>query len=131
MRVLLAAAVLALGLAGCGGSDSPAAPGAGGPVKIDLIQVDSVDVLFLASAPVAVGAHVQGVVGDGCSELLPIRQSRAGNAVTIRISRQRPANAVCTQIAKLFDATIRLEGAFPPGSYTLDVNGVDATFQVP
>ena len=131
MRAGLAIVALTAGLAGCGGSGGPAAPGPSGPVAIDLIQIDSVDVVFLASAPVEVGAHVRGIVGDGCSELLPIRQSRDGNQVTIRISRQRPVDAICTQIAKLFDSTIRLEGVFPAGSYALDVNHVRVPFQVP
>ena len=61
---------------------------------------------------------------------LPIRQSRDANQVTVRISRQRPVDAICTQIAKLFDSTIQLEGAFPPGSYALDVNHVRVTFDV-
>ena len=48
--------------------------------------------------------------------------------MTVTILRERPREAVCTQIAKLYDDVIRLEGQFPPGDYLLRVNSVEKTF---
>jgi hypothetical protein len=48
--------------------------------------------------------------------------------VVLTILRQRPANAMCIQIARLYDETLRLEGTFPPGRYLLRVNGVETSF---
>jgi hypothetical protein len=90
------------------------------------IQVDSVEVVL---APLS--THVRGVIGDGCTELSGVSMQRSGNAVSITIWSLRPEGAICTQIAKLYDATLALPGEFPPGEYVLRVNSVEKTFAVP
>lgn len=120
---------LALAASGCTAERSPSDPD--GPIIVAPIQIDSVDVRVAESAPVQVFAHVTGVIGDGCSRLLPLTQRRSGNTVTIEIQRERPRDAVCIQIAQLYDETIRLEGEFPPGSYSLQVNALTRAFSVP
>jgi hypothetical protein len=122
--------VLLLLGAACSKPATPSNPDSA-PLIVSRIQVDSVRVRFAQSFPVQVFARVQGVVGDGCSSLLPIEQSRSGNVVTLEIKRQRPRDAICTQIAKLFDQDIRLDGEFRTGEYTLNVNGSPSSFQVP
>jgi hypothetical protein len=91
------------------------------------IHVDSVEVV-LDAAP---AAHVRGVIGDGCTELDGVTQARTGSAIEITILARRPADAICTQIAKLYDALLPLAGPFPSGSYVVTVNGVAAPFAVP
>jgi hypothetical protein len=49
--------------------------------------------------------------------------------VTVTILRQRPRDAICTQIAKLYEDNIRLDGQYPPGQYTLRVNDLTTTFE--
>jgi hypothetical protein len=98
-------------------------------VVVSPIQIDSVDVLLLESFPVRAMAHVEGVVGDGCSTLLPLETSRSGNVVTLSILRERPAEAVCTLIAQLYDERIPL-GEFPSGEYLLRVNDKETPFTV-
>ncbi len=112
-----------LALSACGRS-SPASS----DLLIDPIQVESVDVLVQESDPPQASAHVRGLIGDGCSSLHSVEQERSGNTVVLTILRQRPANAICIQIARLYDDTIRLEGTFPPGRYVLRVNGVETSF---
>lgn len=112
-----------LALAACSRS-SPAS----GDLLIDPIQIDGVDVLVQESSPPQASARVRGVIGDGCSSLHSVAQERSGTTVVLTILRQRPADAVCTQIAKLYDETIRLEGTFPPGRYLLRVNDVETSF---
>lgn len=73
-------------------------------------------------------AHVQGILGDGCSELRSQSQTRLGNLVIVTILRERPRDAVCTQIAKLYVADIPLQGTYPPGRYLLRVNAVERAF---
>ena len=114
----LAGAPLALG---CG---TPATP----DVVTEPIQIDRVDVAILESSPPQATALVQGVIGDGCSSVHSVTQQRTGNVVTVTILRERPREAICTQIAKLYDETIRLEGTFPPGDYVLRVNSVEKPF---
>jgi hypothetical protein len=121
-----AALVLALAATACGSTSDPTDLT---PV-VGPIQIESVAVRVAESLPVQVFAHVSGIVGDGCSTLLPIEQSREGNLVAISILRQRPKAAICTQIARLFDQDIRLLGAFPPGHYTVRVNETIRSFDV-
>jgi hypothetical protein len=99
-----------------------------GATLVEPIQIDGVEVLILESAPPQAQAHVTGVIGDGCAELDSVTQSRSGNTVTVTILRTRPREAVCTQIAKLYDETIPLEGTFPAGEYVLKVNDFSTTF---
>ena len=122
---LLAVGALAapLALGACGRSNP-----ASGDLLIDPIQVESVDVLVQESDPPQASAHVRGVIGDGCSSLHSVAQERSGTTVVLTILRQRPANAMCIQIARLYDETLRLEGTFPPGRYLLLVNGVETSF---
>ena len=109
---------------GCDDSERPTAP----RVEVTPIQIDSVDVQVQESSPPRAAAHVRGVIGDGCSELHSVQQARSGNAVILTILRERPIDAVCTQIARLYDETIPLEGTFPPGRYVLRVNGIETPF---
>jgi hypothetical protein len=60
-----------------------------------------------------------------------VRQLRQGTDIVVDIQRQRPEAAICTQIARLFDQVIALEGAFPPGLYAVRVNTTSVTFSVP
>jgi hypothetical protein len=85
-----------------------------------------------ASSPSGLGVRVQGVIGDGCTDLLPpITQERDGTVVRIRILRQRPEEAICIQIAKLFDQVVPLMGDYPAGQYIVHVNDSTLTFSVP
>jgi len=112
---------------GCKSSTEPSNP----RIVIEPIQIDSVELVRNLATPSGLGVHVQGVVGDGCAELLPVRQVREGAVITITIERQRPEEAICIQIAKLYDAIIPLEGEFPPGQYLVRVNAKEITFSVP
>ncbi len=110
-------------LVGAGACSTPTAPD---EVRIDPIQIDTVTVMLDGAEA---KARIRGAIGDGCSTLKSVSQSRSGNAVTVTILRERPVSAVCTQQLLLYDETIRLEGTYPPGSYTLTVNGVLGVFE--
>lgn len=118
-----AARVLALAALAAGCS-SPTEP----TVLIEPIAIDDVDVLVLESFPPRASAHVTGVIGDGCSELRSVAQSRSGNVTVVTILRERPRDAVCTEIAKLYDDIVPLDGVFPPGHYEVIVNGFRQPF---
>jgi hypothetical protein len=99
-------------------------------LTIEPIQIDRVEIRIADSLPSQVVAHVTGVVGDGCSSVQPVKQARDGHTLTLTINRQRRTDAVCTEIAKLYEENIRLEGEFPAGEYVLKVNSVTQTFTV-
>src|SRR5262249_61375994 len=72
----LVAAVLLLAAAGCQSAAPPSDPPTS-PTRPELviapIQIDSVVLVRGLKVPSGLGVHVQGIVGDGCSELLPLR----------------------------------------------------------
>ena len=92
------------------------------------IQVESVQVLVDGTQ---VSAHVTGVIGDGCTELAGVTITREDASVSITIRSARPAEAICTQVARLYDETLRIPGEFARGRYRLSVNSVETTFDVP
>jgi hypothetical protein len=118
------AAVLLLALAAC--HSDPQAP-TDPQVIVRPIQIDSVQVVT-EGAP---AAHVRGIVGDGCTEISAVTQARTGASIEITILSTRPAEAICSQIAKVYDAVLPLTGPFPAGAYVVKVNGVEAQFALP
>jgi hypothetical protein len=96
---------------------------------IGQVHIERVDVRILESSPPQAVAHVEGVLGDGCTELHSLQQRRAGSVVVVTILNQRPRDAICTMIAKLYSADIPLEGQYPPGRYVVRVNGIERAFQ--
>ena len=129
LSILLAACAPAASVSPLPAPASPVQPPAR-DMLIEPIQIDQVEVRVAESFPVQVFVHVTGVIGDGCSSVLPVEQKREGNTITLIINRQRPAEAMCTMIAKIYDENIRVDGNFPPGEYTLKVNSVTQTFVV-
>jgi len=115
-----------LAVCAASGCRNPAGPS----LLVEPIQIDSVDVIVMATLPPTVAAHVRGVIGDGCSELHSVQQQRSGHTITITILRKRPKAAICTQVARLYDERIPLEGSFPAGDYLLRVNDVERRFQI-
>lgn len=102
-----------------------------GEVITGTATVENVDLLILESFPVQVNAHVQGWLGDGCTELAPYEVVREGNTFRLTLTTTRPAEAVCTLQLIELDETIALDVAgLPKGTYTVDVNGVTETFEL-
>lgn len=128
LALLLVASVLP---AGC---SSPAGPLPQPPLIVDRVQVDSLELVKDAPAPssTGLGVRVLGILGDGCTELLPpITQEREGSVTRVTILRQRPRDAICIEIAKLFDQVVPLVGEYPPGRYIVRVNTAELAFSVP
>ena len=92
------------------------------PINIDSVEVE-------VSGREA-SAHVTGVVGDSCSTALPPEVKRDGDTVTVTINAEREQDAVCAELALLYDEMISLGNDFAPGDYMVEVNGVEAFFSV-
>ena len=106
--------------------DMPVPPG----ITVAPIQIDTVELVVRESNPPQVAARVKGVLGDGCTTLKDITQTRNGATIEITITSQRPNEAMCTMIAQIFDQTIELEGEFPAGEYIVRVNGVEQRIKI-
>ena len=95
-----------------------------------LLPVEAVEVQVLESFPVQVQAIVTGYLPDSCTELGATTQTRAGTDVTVTITVTRPAGALCAAVITPVEQVIALDGEFPPGSYTVTVNGLRQSFTV-
>ena len=96
-------------------------------------QVESVELLLLESFPVQVNALVKGNLADGCTEIDQIEQTRDldAKAFTVTITTSRDPDKICTQALVPFEETISLDARdLPAGIYTVDVNGVQGTFEL-
>lgn len=94
------------------------------------LNIDSIEIRIAESSPVQVFANVKGSLGDGCTSLGAITQKRSGNTIDVTVGVNHSGAQVCTAIAQLVDQNIQLEGEFPPGNYTVRVNGMERTFTV-
>lgn len=100
------------------------------PASETLLPISAVDVRVLDSNPAQVEAVVQGDLADSCTEVGLITQERQGATITVTILVTRPADAVCAAVITSVEQTIPLDGEFPPGEYTLQVNDQTVTFTV-
>jgi hypothetical protein len=134
-KELLGTIVLAgLILAACDAVAAPTlSPGVGGVTEVvEPMQIFEVTLTGLDAEPPQPAVFIEGIIGDSCNQLDSVTQSRDQNVVSIQINIRRttsPAEA-CEELAQVYSETIPLEGEFPPGDYTLLVNGRAAAFSV-
>ena len=95
-----------------------------------LVSVDEIDILILESFPVQINVIARGNLPDPCTEISEVLQEREGNTFFITIKTYR-SPGFCIQVLAPFEETIPLEVyGLPAGTYTVDVNGVQATFDL-
>jgi len=95
---------------------------------IGLASVDEIDMLILESFPVQINVIARGNLPDPCTEISEVLQEREGDTFFITIKTYR-SPGFCIQVLAPFEQIIPL-GVYglPAGTYTVDVNGVQATF---
>ncbi len=99
----------------------------------DDAMVEDVQVLVMESFPVQVSAVASGYVSDGCTVIDEdhITVQRVGNVFDVTLRTMRPKDAMCTQAIEPFEVTIPLDVyGLEKGVYTVDVNGVNDTFEL-
>ena len=79
---------------------------------------------------VPVEVLIKGALPDACSALNDATQSRAANLLDVTLTMRRPRGALCAQVVRPFRFYLPLDGLFPPGSYTLKVNGAAYPFRI-
>lgn len=88
-----------------------------------MTNINSVSVNVMESFPMQISLDVSGEHPDGCDYPVKVDQSRSGNTVTISVYREVPNDVMCPMMLNPYDATIKLDGTFESGSYTIKVNG--------
>ena len=97
---------------------------------IDFATVEEIDIMILESFPVQVYLIARGYLPDPCTKIHQIIQEREDYHFSVTITTYRPPGA-CIQIIAPFEETIPLEVyGLPAGTYTVEVNGVQGTFDL-
>ncbi|MBU1428241.1 hypothetical protein KKB07_05215, partial [bacterium] len=88
------------------------------------------DILILESFPVQINVIARGNLPDPCTEISEVLQEREGDTFFITIKTYR-SPGFCIQVLAPFEVKIPLNVyGLPAGTYTVDVNGVQATFDL-
>jgi inhibitor of cysteine peptidase len=102
----------------------------GGEIVYGMAQVQNVEVRNAQSASQNPEVTIKGYLGDACTELGSISDELNGSTIRVTVETRRPADAVCAQIIEAFETTYTLTSVPGPGTYTVDVNGVQQQFTV-
>lgn len=99
-------------------------PGQGGVMPVTAVPhvINSVEVFILESFPPQISLGVIGYQPDGCAFPVQVTQVREGNTITVNIFRELPPGVMCTMQVIEYQSTIKLDGTFDPGTYTIIVN---------
>lgn len=100
------------------------------PAVIDSVVVRPAREEVPAGESVAVEALVKGVLPDACTALDVAIQERTGHIIDVSLMMRQPHGALCAQVVRPFRFYLPLEGGYPPGSYTLLVNGTAYPFRI-
>ena len=97
---------------------------------IGLAPVEEIEIVILEIFPVQIDVIARGNLPDPCTEISEVLQEREGNTLFITIKTYR-SPGLCIQVLASFEEIISLEVyGLLAGTYTVDVNGVQATFDL-
>ena len=95
-----------------------------------LAPVDEIDILILESFPVQINVIARGNLPDPCTEISEVIKEREGDTFFIIIKTYR-SPGFCIQVIAPFEEIIPLDVyGLTAGTYTVDVNGVQDTFDL-
>ncbi|MBA7598080.1 hypothetical protein ES703_05089 [subsurface metagenome] len=98
--------------------------------NVGLAPVEEIEIEILELFPVQINVIARGNLPDPCTEIYEINQEREGNTFFVSIKTYRPPGP-CIQVIAPFEVKIPLNVyGLPAGTYTVDVNGVQATFDL-
>lgn len=95
------------------------------------LHVDDVNVEVGVGSPIPVHVIVNGSLPDSCAQVEHMRQTQNGSHFDITLSTIPSSAEGCVQDTLPFRIVIPLNIVnLPPGSYTVDVNGSPASFDI-
>lgn len=94
-------------------------------------NVESIEIMALESFPVQIRVTARGYLPDGCTKIQGIMKEKKENIFLVSIKTVRPADQFCTEAIVPFQEVISLDVyGLKAGIYTVDVNGVNGTFEL-
>jgi hypothetical protein len=94
------------------------------------VAVEAVELRQLESLPIQIQLFIKGNLPDECEYELVATQAREGQMIRVTLEGQRPVDLPCSTAIQPVIYTLRLEGGFEPGGYTLVVNDYQTSFSV-
>jgi uncharacterized protein YraI len=103
------------------------------PNIIGTADVQSVEIRIVQNDPLQVDVIARGQLPDaGCTKIWDASQERNGNTFYVRLRTKTDPQALCALMLTPFDDVIPLDvGGLQPGSYIVNVNGVEKSFELP
>jgi inhibitor of cysteine peptidase len=99
--------------------------------QLGLASVDRIDVRVLTNRPASAHVNVFGTLPDTCTEIERSHQERFGSGIEVSLSTRRESRAGCEATPRPFERRILLDVVdLPAGVYSVDVNGVQGSFQI-
>lgn len=104
-------------------------PTGGTPILRDDIQVDSVNIEYGVGSPIPVHAIVSANLPSACAQLGEVRVHRDGTTFFVRLVAYLPDQADCNEdrIPVRLEVPLNIVN-LPEGPYTVNANGVTASF---
>jgi len=95
-----------------------------------LAPVNEIEIVIFELFPIQIDVIARGNLPNPCTEIYEINQEREGNTFFVSIKTHRPPGP-CIQVLAPFEVKIPLNVyGLPAGTYTVDVNGVQDTFDL-
>ena len=98
-------------------------------VTYSLAQVTDIEV-FESAGPGATQVIIRGYLPDACTDIHSFNERLEGSTIHVTVETSRPADAICAQMIEEFEVAYELTRVPGPGTYTVNVNGVEAQFTV-
>lgn len=73
---------------------------------------------------------IKGALPNECLALHEATQDRDGHFLTVHLTMRWPQKALCESLERPFRFYLPLEGRYPPGDYTLKLNGYVYPFSI-
>ena len=130
--IIVIALVLIVAIARVGADDSGDNDNSVDPDNeylVEQVTIDAVDVRIAESYPVQVFVEVTGYVPDPCWEPREPVIEQDGNRFDVEIVAERKADEMCPQVIEDYKHNLAL-GSPDPGTYVINVNGVEQEFEV-
>ena len=102
-----------------------------GDERINLANVNTIEIMILESFPVQINVAARGEHPDSCTKVDEITTVREGNTFVVTINAFRPTDAMCAQVITPYEEVVALDVfELKAGVYTVDVNGIRDTFEL-
>jgi len=98
-------------------------------IEIRPAPIHEVQINIAESYPPQVFIFIKGGLADGCTTFHELTTERTGNTINIKVTTQRPKDAICAQVYGYFEKNVALGSDFTSGeTYTVNVNDKTKSF---